>query len=262
VSIDYYQLLFLRIALVAVLYLVVLQIVFVARREMRLEAKAATRGTPTRARRVIGHLVVVDKGSTQLNDGDVYDIEEITTLGRELTNSVPIESGFVSGAHARILYEEADGALWVEDLGSRNGTYVDGRKLNEHDRVQIDTGSLLQIGDARFKVDIERSVVGYLKVLDRGSTQLQNGVRYPIYRVLTIGRGTMNIVQIESPQVSVSHARITFDPRDSMLWVEDLGSRNGTFVNGGKITEAVAVPPGSELRIGDTRFQLLAAESK
>ncbi|HEU0027885.1 MAG TPA: FHA domain-containing protein [Ktedonobacterales bacterium] len=261
-SIDYYQLLFLRIALVAVLYLVVLQIVFVARREMRMEAKAATQGTPTRARQVVGHLVVVDKGSTQLNDGDAYDIEAITTLGRELTNSVPIDSDFVSGAHARILYDEADGALWVEDLGSRNGTYVDGRKLNERDRVQIDTGSLLQIGDARFKVDIARAVVGYLRVLDRGSTQLQNGARYPIYRVLTIGRGPANNIPLESPRVSAAHARITFEPRDSTLWVQDLESRNGTFVDGRKIATPVAVSPGSELLIGDTRFQFLPPDMK
>lgn len=147
---DYQLLLFLRIALVVVLYLAILQIVFVARREMRQEVKAAAQGvTPTRSRRVVGHLVVLDKGSTQLQDGDVYDIEEITTLGREITSSVPIESGYVSTAHARILFDERDSTLWVEDLESRNGTYVDGRKIT--DRVAVSPGSTLQIGDARFK---------------------------------------------------------------------------------------------------------------
>ena len=147
---DYNLLLFLRIALVVVLYLAVLQIVFVGRRELRQEAKAAAQGAaPTRSRRVVGHLVVLDKGSTQLRDGDVYDLEEITTLGRELTNSIPMESGFVSTTHARILFDARDSALWVEDLGSRNGTYVDGRKIA--DRIAVSPGSTLQIGDTRFK---------------------------------------------------------------------------------------------------------------
>ncbi len=146
---DYQLLLFLRIALVAALYVMILQIVSVARREMRQEVKAATQGAPTRVRRVVGHLVVLDKGSTQLQDGDVYDIEEITTLGRELTSSIPIESGYVSATHARILFDARDSTLWVEDLESRNGTYVDGRKING--RVAVSPGSTLQIGDARFK---------------------------------------------------------------------------------------------------------------
>lgn len=146
---DYQLLLFLRIALVAALYVMILQIVSVARREMRQEVKAAAQGAPTRARRVVGHLVVLDKGSTQLQDGDIYDLEEITTLGRELTSSIPIESGYVSGTHARILFDARDSALWVEDLESRNGTYVDGRKVNG--RVAVSPGSTLQIGDARFK---------------------------------------------------------------------------------------------------------------
>jgi hypothetical protein len=146
---DYQLLLFLRIALVATLYLAILQIVFVARREMRQEVKAAAQGAPARARRVVGHLVVLDKGSTQLQDGDVYDIEEITTLGRELTNSIPIESGYISTTHARILFDARDSTLWVEDLGSRNGTYVDGRQVAG--RVAVSPGSTLQVGDTRFK---------------------------------------------------------------------------------------------------------------
>lgn len=148
-TIDYVQLLILRIALVAALYLAIMQIVLVARREMRQEVKAAAQGTPTRVQRVVGHLVVLTKGSTQLQDGDIYNIEEITTLGRELTSSVPIESGFVSGMHARIIFDAADSTLWVEDLGSRNGTYVDGHKITG--RVAVSPGSTLQIGDARFK---------------------------------------------------------------------------------------------------------------
>lgn len=148
---NYSLLLFLRIALVVVLYLAVLQIVFVAQREMRQDAKAVARGggTSSRAPRVVGHLVVLDKGSTQLRDGEVFDIEEVTTLGREPTSSIPMDSGFVSGAHARIIYDAQDSTLWVEDMDSRNGTYVDGRKVQG--RVAVAPGSILQIGDTRFK---------------------------------------------------------------------------------------------------------------
>ncbi|HEU5343802.1 MAG TPA: FHA domain-containing protein [Ktedonobacterales bacterium] len=149
---DYQALLALRIGLVVVLYFAVLQVVFVARRELRHEVRAVAQGQ-TRTREVVGHLIVIDPGSAKLPSGDPmrngaeYDIEPITTLGRSPTNSVPIDSGFVSADHARIIYR--DGSLWVEDLQSRNGIFVDGHKVGAP--VAVSPGSILQIGDTRFK---------------------------------------------------------------------------------------------------------------
>ena len=145
---DYQALLALRIGLVVVLYLAVLQVVFVARRELRQEVKAVAQGQ-TRTREVVGHLIVIDPGSAPLQNGAEYDIEPITTLGRAPTNSIPIDSGFVSTEHARIIYR--DGSLWVEDTKSRNGVFVDGRKVPEQQPVPVSPGSILQIGDTRFK---------------------------------------------------------------------------------------------------------------
>jgi pSer/pThr/pTyr-binding forkhead associated (FHA) protein len=143
---DSYQfLLILRIALVAILYLVILQIVAVARRELRVVQRAPV--STTQSKPVVGHLVVIDEGSTPLKPGTRLDIEPITTIGRAPTNTVVLDSTFVSTEHARILYK--DRSLWVEDLGSRNGTLVDQRPV--HDAVAVTPGSILQVGDVRFK---------------------------------------------------------------------------------------------------------------
>lgn len=145
---DFQTLLVLRILIVVALYFLVLQVVFVARRELRQEVRAAARGQ-TRTHEVIGHLVVVDAGSAPLQNGAEYEIEPITTLGRAKTNSIPIESGFVSVDHARIIYRE--GSLWVEDTNSHNGVWVDGRRLEKQKPVAVSPGSIMQIGDSRFK---------------------------------------------------------------------------------------------------------------
>lgn len=139
-------LLWLRIGLVALLYLVILQVVGVARREMRRAAQAPAAAT-TRAAAVVGHLIVVDSGSTTLTPGARLDVEPITTLGRAPTNTIVLESNFVSTEHTRILYR--DRSLWVEDMGSRNGTYVDQRQVTQP--VAVVPGAILQVGDARFK---------------------------------------------------------------------------------------------------------------
>jgi len=140
-------LLILRIALVALLYLVILQVVMVARRDLRRAAVAPAGGVATRAKQVVGHLIVVDSGSTPLIPGSQLDIEPITTIGRSPTNSIVLDSNYVSTEHARIIYK--DRSLWVEDIGSRNGTLLDQRPLT--DPVAVSPGSILQVGDVRFK---------------------------------------------------------------------------------------------------------------
>ncbi len=142
---DLFVLLLLRVALVVILYLVILQVVGVARREMRKAAlsPAAT----TRSKPVVGHLIVVDSGSTELKPGQRLDIEPITTLGRSPTNTIVLESTFVSTEHTRILYR--DKSLWVEDMGSRNGTLVDQKTVAQ--AVAVSPGTILQVGDVRFK---------------------------------------------------------------------------------------------------------------
>jgi pSer/pThr/pTyr-binding forkhead associated (FHA) protein len=142
---PYAILLALRIALVALLYLIILQVVAVARRDLRQAARASTsaRGQGP----VIGHLVVIDNGSTHLTPGQRLGIEPITTLGRSPTNTIVLESTFVSTEHTRILYR--DHSLWVEDLHSRNGTLVDGKPVTEP--VAVTVGTVLQVGDVKFK---------------------------------------------------------------------------------------------------------------
>lgn len=143
---DSYQfLLLLRVALIALLYLVILQVVGVARRDLR-RAVAAPAST-TRATPVVGHLIVVDSGSTPLQPGSKIDIEPITTIGRAPTNTIVLESNVISTEHTRIMYR--DRSLWVEDMGSRNGTSVDSRPVTQP--VAVSPGSILQVGDVRFK---------------------------------------------------------------------------------------------------------------
>ncbi len=138
-------LLLLRLALVAILYLVILQIVAVARRDMRRIAKAPAGAT--RGQSVVGHLVVIDSGSTPLLPGAKLDLQPITTIGRSPTNTIVLESTFISTEHTRILFK--DKSLWVEDLGSRNGTTVNQQPVVQP--VAVRPGDVLQVGDVRFK---------------------------------------------------------------------------------------------------------------
>lgn len=69
---------------------------------------------------------------------------------------------------------------------------------------------------------------------------------------LTIGRGTQNDVAIPALSLSRTHARILkLESPGRGFQIEDLGSRNGTFVNGKPVRAPVALHDGDDIRVGD-----------
>jgi pSer/pThr/pTyr-binding forkhead associated (FHA) protein len=137
-------LLILRIAMVAVLYLFILQVVLVARRDLRLAAYAPLQAA---SRQAIGRLVVVDSGQSPLLPGTEVDILRSMTLGRSPTNTVVLDSPVVSTENTRIYYQ--NNALWVEDLKSTNGTFVNDRRVVVP--IAVRPGDTLRVGDIMFK---------------------------------------------------------------------------------------------------------------
>jgi two-component system response regulator AtoC len=75
----------------------------------------------------------------------MLDESRALTIGREGACEVVIHDNSVSRRHARLSF---DGGWRVEDLGSRNGTVVDGRKLARGERVSIRVGSVVSLGSA------------------------------------------------------------------------------------------------------------------
>lgn len=69
----------------------------------------------------------------------------------------------------------------------------------------------------------------------------------------TVGRVEDNTFQIADPSVSSHHAEIVLKGSD--LLIRDIGSTNGTFINGEKITEAV-LQPGQTLRFGQVELKI------
>src|SRR5262245_45788793 len=63
-------------------------------------------------------------------------------------------------------------------------------------------------------------------------TGLLAGARYEFTRGASIGRSGENSIVLEPPLISDVHARIFFDPEEGCYFLEDAGSRNGTFLDG------------------------------
>lgn len=93
------------------------------------------------------------------------------------------------------------------------------------------------------------------KFVLRGLSGEQFGRSFPLHASLNVGRADDAGLRIPLDSISRLHARLT--PAGDEVLVEDLGSANGTWLNGKRITRAQAVH-GDEIRFDTQRFQLLA----
>ncbi len=71
---------------------------------------------------------------------------------------------------------------------------------------------------------------------------------------LRLGRGSSNDVNLARDEyASTKHARV--EPRRDGVWVEDVGSTNGTYLNGIRLTRAKKLAAGDVVRIGETELR-------
>ncbi len=77
------------------------------------------------------------------------------------------------------------------------------------------------------------------------------GVAYDLMEPVTLGRGSVEL-RLEDPFASTRHAMITRQGRTVVI--EDLGSTNGTYLNGEPLTGPQPLHDGDQIRIGDSQF--------
>jgi hypothetical protein len=133
-----------RVLFLGLLYLFLFAVVRALLRDLRSAAREP--GVE------LGRLVVVASPSADPPVGAVFPLDAVTTLGRDVNNSVVVEDAFASGEHAVLTFR---GRAWyVEDRGSTNGTYVNGSPV--HGVSLLGFGDELQVGQARFRLERAR----------------------------------------------------------------------------------------------------------
>jgi hypothetical protein len=96
-----------------------------------------------------------------------------------------------------------------------------------------------------------------LTVEDGAQSSLRPGQLWPLAATTTIGRLPGNDVVIDDPYVSASHA--VLQNERGQWWLRDLGSSNGTLLNGESVRAVVAVRHGDVLQCGRVRFRFISS---
>jgi FHA domain len=137
----------LRLLLVILLYLFLMQVVIAITRDLRKTA-ALSGDTGNRTSPVVGHLVVVDSGPSNILPGTRFDLAPQTNIGRGPTNTIQITDNFISSEHSRLWYR--NGSWYVQDAGSVNGTYVNNQPARE--ALIAKPGDIIRVGYIQFKL--------------------------------------------------------------------------------------------------------------
>ncbi len=100
----------------------------------------------------LGRLVVIESPGDDPEVGRSFDLDVITTLGRDVNNAIVVEDPFASADHAVLTYR---GRSWyVEDLGSTNGTFINGRAVASV--APLGFGDEVSIGQVRLRLERAR----------------------------------------------------------------------------------------------------------
>ncbi|WP_206107593.1 FHA domain-containing protein [Paludisphaera rhizosphaerae] len=151
----------------------------------------------------------------------------------------------VSGRHCQAI-REGD-VVYLQDLDSRNGTYVNGNRLAGADRVAITASDIVHLASHQLDLapvfaDLSMTAASTERYLSlKGDSAV-------------VGRGIDCDITVALPNVSTRHARLARVGGEVM--VEDLGSANGTFIDDVPVKKPTVIPRQGVLSLGSSRFRL------
>ncbi|MDF3291621.1 FHA domain-containing protein [Streptomyces silvisoli] len=183
-------------------------------------------------------------------------------FGRDPMGEVVCADPRVSWHHA--VLRPARGGWILADAGSANGTYADGRRVRH---AQVGPGSVIRFGDPDDGPWVTLSSVPGAPESRTAPAEVPSATgefRSPILirplpvRTIRIGRSPDNDLVVDDLLVSRDHAELRARP-DGSYEIVDLGSHNGTYLNGQPVLRAV-VQQGDIIGIGHADFRLVGNE--
>lgn len=206
--------------------------------------------------------LTIEDSNGQIADRFTFD-HGAYVIGRHESCDIVLPSTSVSRQHARVFID--NGRCYVEDLGSSNGVVVDGQRvLKQRD---LGTASQIKVGDFYLYVEYQRpdrgSHANVLQTLfisdDSDHNKLVRindsfaGEEFSLSEIEnTIGRTDDNFILLSDASISRHHAQII--RQGDQYTLMDLGSSNGSRINGKSIDSPVPLTAGDRVHFGNVEF--------
>lgn len=148
-SFDWF-ILALRLAFIALIYIFLYQVARVSIRELVALGSTARDDTSPGVAGSTTALEVVDPAESSLVIGSWLPLDHFSTVGRRNENTIVIDDAFISGAHAELTFDH--GGWWLQDLGSTNGTALNGEPVRS--KVQVRQDDIVQFGRVSLRAEL------------------------------------------------------------------------------------------------------------
>lgn len=196
---------------------------------------------------------------------DMWLVDSLISIGSDPANNIVIASDKVAPQHAELRIN--DNAVEFVHVAPTKSSFVNGSLIASN--IKLKAWDIILIGDTELElVDplINRSPrqpvapkkTQVREVLSEWLIQAQtapfSGQLFPVNKPLVIGRDTQCDIAIPMPHISRRHAEVFIE--NNTLKVRDLGSANGTYINGEKLAQAELVN-GDEVRIDEFGFKVI-----
>jgi pSer/pThr/pTyr-binding forkhead associated (FHA) protein len=178
--------------------------------------------------------------------GSRFPLEGSITIGRHLDNDLVIAGEDVRDFHVRIETTER-GPRVVVLAGAT--AHVDQKPIDA--ACGMHPGAELVLGQHRLRLEVEASAT----VCNWKLHRFGDGAGIALTSQLRVGRAADCDLQLVEGHVSRHHARLS--TLRGTVWLEDLHSANGTFVNGDRLVGAWRLFHGDEIAFDTMRYQLI-----
>ncbi len=179
-----------------------------------------------------------------------YQLRAATiVIGRDPNADIHLDNRALSRRHAQL--EKRGAAIWISDLGSQNGTYVNGAVITKP--KALDFGDVIELG--RYKIEIvdveEATPETPVLTLDGPEGRHRFAL---VGDDIIIGRSPQCDIAIGHKSVSRRHIKLSLVK--GQMAVEDLGSQNGTRLNGHVIDGETPFQFGDEIQVSDFTLKI------
>lgn len=164
-------------------------------------------------------------------------------IGRSSKNDFVISDGVVSSSHAVLSISES-GDVFIEDLDSKNGTFVNGKRISS--RTQLTSSSTVLLGN--HSIDWKHII----QTAGNKAQLLKSSVSIPrdVVETKSIGRNQTSQVRFVFDDISDRHAYLCRQS-DGKILIIDNNSTNGTYVNGNRITAPYVLKKGDVVNLSN-----------
>jgi pSer/pThr/pTyr-binding forkhead associated (FHA) protein len=181
-------------------------------------------------------------------EGDAIQLDQSMTVGRQLDNDLIVAGEDVLDFHLRL--EPTDRGARAFPLGEASLTINDGDwaepvELIPGDRLLVGQSELVIVAEPRPPPQADE----WWLYADREESI------YKVTGTLVVGRGDDNEILLLDDHISRKHAELTL--KDGVVWLKDLRSANGTYVNGNRLVGGCRLYHGDEVCFDTLRFQLV-----